>query len=156
MAYVRRCAFDSTAGSFSETLTVGPYTFASLSKLFSVRASGTLIGENTNLTIPVVFVSQSNFGLQWGPTGYTPLDPVSQSSSPAWFWNYKLSDGDRDITWAPNSDTAVTTHFARLDQEWHGQLTISESIDMYLSIGNPFAFTAGFSAMTELEVLSAT
>lgn len=112
----------------------GPYTVSSVNKVLRVQstmcfsAEGGSAGDTSTVENGIVW------GVQAGPTGYSPVALPGGLDSTSFFWA-KLAGGTiwAGYSWAPSTDTGAIIPFGQDQEEWRGQLYQGETIDFYVS-----------------------
>jgi hypothetical protein len=146
-------AFFDNAGSPSSGQQFGSFPLGFVNKIYRVNVVGavsTVIGTAVTGDVqedPILF------GIQYGASGYTPLNLPADSENLQFLALENLEAAGIGITWAPNTATAASGAGGGFRLSWSGQKFIGFNADTYVTFGHTFTSAISWLAMGTIEVL---
>lgn len=136
VVYPSTSAFSGTA-----QLNLGPYTVPNVKTLLRVQHRGKVNFQGVSIGDTTVEANTPLWAVQFVPQGNAPADVVTTVDGGTWLIRRQLGSTETRLAWAPNTDTAAYLATVDLTDDWHGQLALGISIDLYLSMRAPTGAT---------------
>lgn len=111
--------------------------------IIAIESYGELSVQSGNVTPPFVTASDLIWGIQWVPSGNTPLDILTSAPTDQWFWRHMVAhNNDARQGFDTPSTTATTQVSHTLKERYRGQGNRpGGAIDVYVSFRSVFNIT---------------
>lgn len=119
----------ATSGQF------GPLTVPLSNSLLRVQALGSFIPPPASIALPFQLSNDATWGIQMGPTGYTPKVLPADIDDPAFLIAEQRDDGTTNTVYTPTTATVVYQYSSGLNISWVGQRFVGAVVDFYFTYG---------------------
>lgn len=118
-------------------------SLTSFGRVTAILAYGQLSSQSGNVTPPFVTASDLLWGIQYVPSGNTPLDILTSAPTDQWFWRHMVAENnDQRQGFDTPSTTATTQASFSLKERYQGQGNRpNAAIDIYVSFRSVFNIT---------------